>query len=64
MEQFEKEISTTNPNIKSLQLNSKSILPKRTIKKRKKYIFVGDSEINRGGIFHIFTIIFRIIHIS
>ncbi len=54
MDAFDKEISTANPAISTLKLLKQSLPSKKSSKKaskKKKYIFVGDSDINRGGNF-------------
>ncbi len=49
--EFEREIASNNPAVNKLSLMGLQIPPatKRTVKRHKKYIFVGDSDINRGG---------------
>jgi hypothetical protein len=49
IEEFDKELSHQNRAITQLQLTGSKVPLRKTRKAKKKFIFVGDSNINRGG---------------
>lgn len=51
MEAFREEISRVNGSVRTLKLKGEEIPLVKPIQRRKKYIYVGDSDINRAGSF-------------